>query len=97
MVRITSSLLHLCRLKWNGHSPTCLPQVLQVMEQSGELQRWEEKGEGDGGWVSWGLGAVSSPVKWVWQNYMSPGDRESYEMRYVDAGLIKVRLTNPLL
>ena len=47
--------------------------------------------------MSWGLGAVSSPVKWVWQNYMSPSDRERYETQYVAAGLVKVHLTSPLL
>ena len=68
--------------------PSCLPHVLQLMEQSGELRVLRDGAE-VGGWVAWGLSVVSSPVKWAWHKYLFPSHPAGTE-KYMATQLIKV-------
>jgi hypothetical protein len=78
------------RLQWRGQTPSCLKQVLDVMRQRRQLCLVQDLLESakEQGWLSWGAGIVSSPVRWVWRKYQPSMD--FMDIVYVDTQLLKV-------
>jgi hypothetical protein len=77
------------RLQWRGQTPSCLKQVLDVMRQRRQLCLVQDLLESakEQGWLSWGAGIVSSPVRWVWRKYQPSMD--FMDIVYVDTQLLK--------
>ena len=76
------------RLKWRGVAPSCLPDVIRVMEREGDVIKLTEfVGDLDVGWAAWMFGVVSKPVAWTLRSYL-PAKKCTAE--YVITPVLKV-------
>ena len=77
------------RLKWRGVAPSCLPEVIQVMEKEGDVIKLTDfVGSLDVGWAEWMFRMVSKPVAWTLRSYL-PAKNSTAE--YVVTPVLKVK------